>query len=101
MKTILKSLLTKTSFITNAVVVLSVLTVCAQNKFPSTGSVGIGTTTPSASALLEIKSTKKGLLIPRMTLAQRNAIASPAKGLMIYQTDNTPGFYYYNGSGWK
>ncbi len=70
------------------------------NTFPSTGSAGIGTTNPNVSALLEIKSTKKGLLIPRMTQSQRNAIASPAKGLMIYQTDKNPGFYFYNGTAW-
>jgi trimeric autotransporter adhesin len=61
------------------------------NTFPSSGAAGIGTTTPDASSLLEIKSTSKGLLIPRMTLTQRNAIAAPATGLMIYQT-NSPGF---------
>ena len=33
-------------------------------------------------------------------MAQRNAIASPATGLIVYQSDNTPGFYYYNGAGW-
>ncbi len=71
------------------------------NTFPASGSVGIGTTTPNASALLEIKSTNKGLLIPRMSKAKRDAIASPAKGLLIYQNDNTPGFYYYNGTKWK
>lgn len=70
------------------------------NTFPSTGAVGIGTTTPDASSLLEIKSTKKGVLIPRMTIAQRNAIASPATGLLIYQTNSTPGFYYYTGNAW-
>lgn len=73
----------------------------AQNTFPSTGAAGIGTTLPNASSLLEIKSTSKGLLIPRMTLAQRNAIVSPAAGLLIYQTNNTQGFYYYSGSGWS
>ncbi|HYJ62187.1 MAG TPA: hypothetical protein VEV62_00445, partial [Parafilimonas sp.] len=71
------------------------------NTFPSTGAAGIGTTTPNSSSLLEIKSTTKGLLVPRMTQTQRDAIASPAKGLLIYQTDNTPGFYYYSGSIWK
>jgi hypothetical protein len=72
----------------------------AQNTFPATGSTGIGTTTPDASAILEIKSTTKGMLTPRMTLAQRNAIASPVNGLLIYQTNNTAGFYYYNGTTW-
>jgi len=70
------------------------------NTFPASGSVGIGTITPNSSSKLEIKSTTKGLLIPRMTQTQRNAIASPANGLLIYQTDNNPGFYYYNGSVW-
>ncbi|MEO7044958.1 MAG: tail fiber domain-containing protein [Ferruginibacter sp.] len=63
-------------------------------------SVGIGTTTPDASSLLDIESTTKGLLVPRMSNTQRNAIASPAIGLMIYQTDATPGFYYYTGTIW-
>jgi len=51
------------------------------------------------SAMLEIKSTEKGLLPPRLTLAQRNAISNPANGLMIYNTDtNKPN--YYNGTEW-
>lgn len=65
----------------------------------SSQNVGINTTTPHASSALDVSSTNKGLLIPRMTLAQRNAIATPATGLMIYQTDNNPGFYYYNHLG--
>ena len=73
----------------------------SQNKFPSTGSAAICTTTPNTSAALEIKSTTKGLLISRMTLAQRNAIPSPAKGLLIYQISNETGFYYYDGIKWK
>jgi hypothetical protein len=62
--------------------------------------VGIGTTTPDNSAMLDVSSTDKGLLIPRMTKAQRDAIGSPVSGLMIYQTDNTPGFYFYDGTSW-
>ena len=56
---------------------------------------GIGTTTPNASAKLEIASTDKGLLIPRMTKAQREAItlSAAANGLMVYQTDDLTGFY--------
>lgn len=66
-----------------------------------TGSVGIGANTvPAASAMLDVNSTTKGFLTPRMTQSQRNLISSPATGLLIYQTDNTPGFYYYNGSAW-
>jgi hypothetical protein len=58
---------------------------------------------PDPSAVLQVQSTAKGMLIPRMTKAQRNAISNPADGLMIYQTDGLRGFYYYdnlnNGGG--
>ena len=70
------------------------------SMYAQVGQVGIGTTTPDASATLDISSSTKGLLIPRMTNAQRNLISSPATGLMIYQTDGTVGFYYYNGNSW-
>lgn len=70
------------------------------NTFPASGSVGIGTTDPTSSALLEVTSTTKGVLVPRMTKAQRDGILSPAVGLLIYQTNLTPGFYYFDGSGW-
>lgn len=52
------------------------------------------------SAKLQVNSTTKGFLPPRMTEAQKNAIASPAAGLLVYQTDATAGYYYYNGSAW-
>jgi hypothetical protein len=61
---------------------------------------GIGTTTPDPSAKLEVASTNKGFLPPRMTAAQRGNIPSPAAGLMVYQTDGTAGLYYYDGSSW-
>lgn len=61
-------------------------------------AIGINTTTPDNSAQLDISSISRGLLIPRLTLAQRSAIASPANGLLIYQTDNQPGFYYNSGT---
>src|SRR5215470_7758862 len=53
------------------------------------------------SALLDIKSSTKGILIPRVTSAQKTAIASPATGLLVYQTDGTAGFYFFNGSSWS
>ena len=53
---------------------------------------------PDNSAILDIKSINKGILIPRMTAAQCNAIVNPATGLMIYRTDGTPGFYYNSGT---
>jgi len=61
---------------------------------------GIGTSTPDASAKLDVFSTTKGFLPPRMTASQRGNITSPAAGLMVYQTDGTTGLYYYNGSAW-
>jgi hypothetical protein len=53
-----------------------------------------------SSAMLEVKSTDKGFLPPRMTEAQRDAIANPAAGLIIYQTDVNPGLYQYFGTTW-
>jgi hypothetical protein len=61
-------------------------------------SVGIGTTTPDPNAQLDVSSSNKGILIPRMTLAQRNTIPGITLGLMIYQTDNNPGFYVNKSS---
>ena len=62
--------------------------------------VGIGTMAPHPSAALDVSSTQKGLLLPRLTQAQRNAISAPAPGLTIYQTDNVPGLYVYGGTVW-
>ena len=72
------------------------------NIYPSSADahIGINNQSPDASAALDIASTTSGVLIPRMTETQRDAITSPATGLMIYQTDNTTGFYYYDGSNW-
>nr|NQU90258.1 hypothetical protein [Bacteroidota bacterium] len=53
---------------------------------------------PDSSAMLDIKSSDKGLLIPRLEFINRPAV--PATGLLIYQTDNSPGFYYFNGNTW-
>ena len=56
--------------------------------------------TADPSAILDLKSTNQGVLVPRMTASQRGLIASPATGLMVYQTDGTAGFYFYNGTAW-
>jgi hypothetical protein len=63
-----------------------------------TGAVGIGTTAPDASAALDIVSSSKGLLLPRLTQAQVAAIAGPATGLLVFQTDGLAGFYYNAGT---
>lgn len=54
--------------------------------------------TADGSAILDVQSDSKGFLFPRMTLAERNAIGSPATGLVIFQEDFTPGFYYNTGT---
>jgi hypothetical protein len=67
-------------------------------SFTGIAQVGIGTTTPDASAALEIESTTKGFLLPRMTLVQINAIATPAEGLIVYCLDGTTkGVFVNNG----
>ena len=63
--------------------------------------VGIGTSSPDASAALDITSTTKGLLLPRMTNAQRLAIASPVAGLQVFVTDFDGGScMFYDGTKW-
>ncbi len=59
---------------------------------------GIGTTTPDVSAKLDISSTSKGLLVPRMISTQRTTITTPANGLLVYQTDGEAGFYVNSGT---
>ena len=62
--------------------------------------IGINNPTPDPSAALDVTSTTQGMLVPRMTQTQRTAITSPATGLLVYQTDATAGFYFYNGTAW-
>ncbi len=69
---------------------------------PLGGSVGIGVFAPNASAALEVTSTTRGFLPPSMTLAQRDAIASPAEGLIITCTDcGTKGLHQYINGAWQ
>jgi trimeric autotransporter adhesin len=75
---------------------------CAFSSMAQTAeNVGIGTTKPDASAILDLTSNSKGFLVPRMTLAQRGNIKSPANGLLVYQTDFFSGFYFFDGASWK
>lgn len=53
------------------------------------------------SSILDVQSVSKGLLIPRMTKSQRELIAGPATGLMVYQTNGGAGFYYFDGADWQ
>jgi len=75
------------------------LGVLIQGNSDATTKVGIGTATPAASAKLDVVSTTRGLLIPRMTTAQRDAISSPAVGLLIYNT-STGRLSHRGGSAW-
>ena len=63
-------------------------------------SVGLNNATPDASSILDLTATDRGLLVPRMTTTQRTTgIASPATGLLVYDTDLSE-FYFYNGATW-
>lgn len=77
---------------------ITLLAICHTGRAQSS-SVGIGTINPDASAQLDISSNNKGVLLPRMTTAQRNAISSPASGLQVYNTDNNC-MEYWNGTAW-
>jgi hypothetical protein len=73
---------------------------CSATGTTSAGRLGIGTNAPNASALLDLTSTTQGLLLPRMTTAQINAIGSPAAGLTVYNTDLLL-ICFYNGTAWQ
>ena len=64
-------------------------------------SINNDATPPDPSAMLDVQSDSLGVLIPKMTEVQKDAIINPANGLLIYQTDITPGFYFFNGSDWR
>lgn len=73
--------------------------ICLLVTQPVFAQVGIGTNNPSASAALDISSTNKGLLLPRLNMQQIKNIASPVAGLTVYNTDqNKPCFF--NGTEW-
>ena len=63
-------------------------------------NLGVNTTTPHASAALDVTSTTQGMLVPRMSTTQRNAIISPANGLMVYDL-TLNAFYFYDGVAWS
>ncbi len=75
-----------------------VILICVVS-FSGFAQIGIGTTSPDGSAVLDMTSTTQGVLIPRMTTIQRGAIATPAIGLQVYDTD-TNSIWSYNGASW-
>ncbi len=72
-------------------IVVAIITI---SSLKAQNNVGIGTTTPDASSIVDMQSTSKGMLVPRMTTAQRLAIVSPANSLLVYDT-NFDCYYYY------
>jgi uncharacterized protein (TIGR02145 family) len=84
-----------------AIIIVSILlgyllTISAQGV-----KIGNNTNVADASAILDIETTDKGLLVPRMTESQRDAIGSPATGLLIFQIDGTIGFYFWTSTVWQ
>ena len=80
--------------------VLSVAFIAATTM--SFAQIGIGTSTPEASAVLDLTSTTQGLLPPRLTEAQINVIVSPVEGLMVYCSDcAVKGMYVFTGGAWE
>jgi len=69
-------------------------------RIDSSGNLGIGTTSPNASAILDAQSTTKGVRMPNMTTTQKNAISSPAAGLMVFDTTLAK-LCVYSGSAWQ
>lgn len=69
--------------------------------YMSSQSIGIGTPTPDPSAILDVVSTNKGVLVPRMDSASIAEIMNPAQGLMVFQSDRNKGFYFRNGTQWS
>lgn len=80
--------------------VISLSVLLFSNLLKAQNNVGIGIPNPDASAVLHLEATDKGLLVPRMTTAQRTAIAAPANGLLVYDTDFGCFFYFATASGW-
>jgi len=82
------------------------------NSYNITGNVGIGTSSPDATSILDLTSSSKGLLAPRVALTAKSGtstpIVSPTTGLIVYNTASagaggdavTPGYYYFNGTFW-
>lgn len=85
-----------------AICVTAMMLFLIGNLFAQNQNVGINNdgSSPHGSAMLDVSSTTKGFLPPRMTAAEKALISTPAAGLLIYQTDAPAGFYYYNGAAW-
>jgi len=86
--------------IKSSIKVLAIILVMMVSVNKVQSQVSIGVPVPSGSAMLDVSSTTKGFLPPRMSEIQRVLILKPDAGLIVYQTDGKKGIYYYDGSSW-
>ena len=89
----------KATAVLTSVYCLAAATLFSQSNIQQSLSVNSTGSGAHASAQLDVSATDKGMLVPRMTSAQRTAIASPATGLLVFDTA-TGGFWFYNGTAW-
>ena len=82
------------------IICILLLAIFIQLNVQAQVAINADSSDPVESAMLDIKSTDKGVLIPRMTAIQRDAILNPATGLMVYDSTHQQ-FYFYNGTAWK
>jgi len=83
----------KCSFVLFAIIIFN-------NCYSQSMSINTDGSAADSSAILDVKSNTKGILVPRVTKTQKESITTPAVGLLIFQTDGDRGFYYYNGTTW-
>ena len=82
------------------ILILTLALLMSQMGDAQNNNVGIGTNSPDPSAALDIESTSKGVLIPRMSTTNRSNISNPEKGLLVFD-NNTVSFWFYNGTVWE
>src|SRR4051812_5061400 len=73
---------------------------CFTSSFSQNQNVGIGTTTPDASSILDLKANNKGFLAPRLTSAQRSSLTNPAEGLLVYDITAECFYVFKRTQGW-
>lgn len=83
------------------IMILIVLLNYFNNTLNAQVKIGDNPAAINSSSMLELESTDKGILIPRLTEGQRSNISNPTKGLLVYQSNQTEGFYYYDGIQWR
>jgi len=99
MKTFTENLKSGKLFYSFSLMIALTAILLTTNKANAQVAINTDNSAPAASAMLDVKATGLGFLAPRMTFAQRPA--APATGLMIYQTDADPGYYYFDGAAWQ